>query len=223
MDTPTNPSQYTIFVRPLETVGHEPVERRTTQASTKIFRLLACGKYPQHPQIALTKLRYLLAQVAEMEKAIFQLEVSANVTITECSTKNEMSKTSRNHKLAILFFLLSIGWVIALFIESSQPPASFIGAVDGLDKVAHFVAFGVLAMLLCTAFACLGLKTLTPLILAPLLITMLAGVIEEGYQMTVPGRASSVDDLLADVCGAVFGVVLFNRSGALRLISMAFK
>jgi VanZ family protein len=45
----------------------------------------------------------------------------------------------------------------------------------------------------------------------PLLIVILSGIIEESYQMLIPGRASDLLDLLADVCGALFAIILANR------------
>ena len=98
-----------------------------------------------------------------------------------------------------------------LFAESSQPPAKIMGEISGLDKVAHFVAFGVLALLLCAASFSLNGKPGIPLLSAPFLITALSGIIEEGYQMTVPGRAGSLEDLMADVSGAMLAVLVVNR------------
>ncbi|WP_446809597.1 VanZ family protein [Methylomonas sp. 2BW1-5-20] len=122
-----------------------------------------------------------------------------------------MAKFKRNRKLAFLFILLSIAWIAVLFAESSQPPAKIMSEVNGLDKVAHFVAFGILALMLCIAcFYLKGTPTM-PLLSMPLLITVLSGFVEEGYQMTVPGRAASFPDLFADFCGAIFAILLVNR------------
>ncbi|WKJ90119.1 VanZ family protein [Methylomonas montana] len=122
-----------------------------------------------------------------------------------------MAKFKGNRKLAMLFILLSIGWIGILFAESSQPPAKIMGEVSGLDKLAHFVAFGVLAFFLCAVAFCVNDKPAVPLFSMPLLVSALSGILEEGYQMTVPGRAGSLLDLTADLSGAAFVILLVNR------------
>lgn len=121
-----------------------------------------------------------------------------------------MAKIKGNRKLAMLFILLSIGWIAMLFTESSQPPAPIMGEVPGLDKLAHFVAFGVLAFFLCVVTFCITDKPSVPLFSMPLLVSTLSGILEEGYQMTVPGRTGSLLDLTANLCGAVFVIFLVN-------------
>lgn len=122
-----------------------------------------------------------------------------------------MVKLKRNRKLAALFAILSIAWVAILFAESSQPPAKIMGEVAGLDKVAHFLAFGALSFLLCVVFLCLNARPTIPILSMPLYISVLSGAMEESYQMIVPSRAGSLFDLLADLLGALFVMVLTNR------------
>jgi VanZ family protein len=122
-----------------------------------------------------------------------------------------MAKLQGNRYLGILFILLSVAWIGILFAESSQPPAKIINEISGLDKVAHFLAFSILASLLCMArLSFFGVRPI-PLFSLPLLLATLVGIVEEVYQMTVPLRAGSPFDLLADICGAVFAVVIVNR------------
>lgn len=118
-----------------------------------------------------------------------------------------MSKT----KSALLLSLLIIGFVTALLIESSQPPLPILGEVQGLDKVAHFLAFSTLGALACALSFVLSSKPTIPLLSMPLLIVTLSGIIEESYQMLIPGRAASLLDLLADICGALFAIIIANR------------
>jgi VanZ family protein len=122
-----------------------------------------------------------------------------------------MTTSNSNYKPAILLSLLIVGWIAALLIESSQPPLPILGKVQGLDKVAHFLAFSGLGLLVCSLSFKLSPKPSIPLISIPLLIVTLFGIIEESYQMFVPGRAASLLDLLADICGAVCAIILANR------------
>lgn len=124
---------------------------------------------------------------------------------------NKVPKSNSNHRPNILLILIIIGWIAALLIESSHPALPILGAVQGLDKVAHFLAFSVLGMLVCGLSFNLNPKREITLLSMPLLIVTVAGIIEESYQLFVPGRAASLLDLLADICGAVCAVILANR------------
>ncbi len=122
-----------------------------------------------------------------------------------------MTKSARKHMQTTFLSLLIVGWVAALLMESSQPPLPILGAVHGLDKVAHFLAFSGLGLLLCVLSFKLNPRPVIPLFSMPLLIVTLSGIIEESYQRLIPGRAASLQDLLADICGAVFAIILANR------------
>ena len=126
-----------------------------------------------------------------------------------------MAKSTSNRKQTILLSLLIVGWITALLIESSQPPLPILGEVQGLDKVAHFLAFSGLGLLVCALSFKLTPRPVIPLFSMPLLIVILFGIIEESYQMLVPGRAASLLDLLADICGALFAIILANRAALL--------
>jgi VanZ family protein len=129
-----------------------------------------------------------------------------------------MAKFKGSRKVAILFTAISIVWIGVLFTESSQPPAQIMGEIYGLDKLAHFVAFGILAFFICIVSFSLNGSASIPVMSAPFFVAALSGVIEEGYQMTVPYRAGSLQDLIADICGAMFVVYLINRTGCLKYL-----
>jgi VanZ family protein len=122
-----------------------------------------------------------------------------------------MITSNSNLKPIILISLLILGWITTLLIESSQPPLPLFGEVRGLDKVAHFLAFSGLGLLVCALSFKLSPRPAIPLFSIPLLIVTLSGIIEESYQLFVPGRAAELLDLLADICGALFAIILANR------------
>jgi len=125
--------------------------------------------------------------------------------------RHSMLGSLAQNRRAILLGLLVAGWIAGLFTESSSPPAAIMHDVQGLDKVAHFFAFWVLGLLLCALSSQLRPTAVIRLISLPFFLTVLVGAIEEGCQMFVPGRTSSLADLLADVCGALFAILLANR------------
>ncbi len=122
-----------------------------------------------------------------------------------------MTTSISNRKITILLSLLIAGCIAMLLIESSQPPLPLLGEVQGLDKVAHFLAFSVLGLLVCALSFKLRPRPAIPLFSIPLLIVTLSGIIEESYQMFIPGRAADLLDLLADILGALFAIILANR------------
>lgn len=116
-----------------------------------------------------------------------------------------------NRIQTVFLSFLIIGFLTALLIESSQPPLTLLGEYEGLDKVAHFLAFSMLGLFACALSFKLNPKLSIPLFSMPFLIVTLTGVIEESYQMFIPGRAASFFDLLADVLGAVCAILIANR------------
>lgn len=122
-----------------------------------------------------------------------------------------MLKLKPNRKLAMLFIALSIVWTAMLFAESSQQSAKIMSEVFGLDKVAHFVAFGVLGFLLCCSAVCLTGDRKLSTLATPVILVVTVGILEEGYQMTSPDRAASMLDLSADIAGVLFAAYLLRR------------
>lgn len=112
--------------------------------------------------------------------------------------------------MAVVFILLSIVWIAILFTESSQPPAPILGEVSGLDKVAHFFAFGVLAILICGAAFNLYPGAGLSKYITPLLIVTIIGLADELYQLSNPNRAFELLDLVADISGAVVFLISFK-------------
>ena len=101
------------------------------------------------------------------------------------------------------------GWLAALLGDG--PVATFL--VENVRKVAHFAEFGALGMLW-GCFACLRRPRPEGWPLIPGVVT--AGI-DELLQLTSPGRAAMVEDVLLDTAGyatgwlAVTGVVMLWR------------
>ncbi len=118
---------------------------------------------------------------------------------------------ANNARGIFLWSFMIIGWISILFIESTRPPAEFIGLIPHIDKAAHFGAFCVLGLLVCGLSLKLRPTPRIPIFSIPLAVVTLCGVLEESLQMFVPGRVASILDLLADMSGAIFAILLINR------------
>lgn len=100
-------------------------------------------------------------------------------------------------------------WLAIVLVGTSWPKLVLGPDGLGLDKVAHFSAYAILAALSLRA-------TLSPLRLGTAFAVILSvsalGAVDEWHQSFIPGRSMSFPDWIADTCGAVLGVL------AVRLI-----
>ena len=102
--------------------------------------------------------------------------------------------------------------VAGLFAGGAQPAAVGLFTAPW-DKLAHVVAFAVLAALMAMALqakppqpgACWALRPGAALAVAALLAGAV-GVADELHQATLPGRLAGLDDLLADAVGICVGL-----------------
>jgi len=92
----------------------------------------------------------------------------------------------------------AIALVATLFQQGAQPYA--VGLIPSpWDKLAHAALFGVLALLFWLIVP--GRRPL-----AVVLIVTLIGAADEWAQLRLPGREPGLDDLAADLIGAVIAV-----------------
>lgn len=95
----------------------------------------------------------------------------------------------------------------AIFAASGIPNLGPLPA-NTSDKVAHFVAYGLLGVLLARAFAGTAWVGYTRNVVRQAWMTAtLYAVTDELHQAFVPGRTPSVGDWVADAMGAALGAV----------------
>jgi hypothetical protein len=105
---------------------------------------------------------------------------------------------------------LVLGWVSVIYwltiaIATHLPSGLAVGGPRGSDKMAHFVAYGLLAFLL--AWTISARRRLSTFTYAGLLMACLAyALVDELAQIPIPGRVADVWDVLADAVGAVLGL-----------------
>jgi VanZ family protein len=107
-------------------------------------------------------------------------------------------------------------WAAALFAASSIPSDELPPLVGRVwDKLLHAAAFGIFALLIERSLRhqdrSLFLRSRS--VAAAILLATLYGVTDELHQMLVPGRFSSVLDVVADAAGAALALlpVLIRR------------
>lgn len=98
----------------------------------------------------------------------------------------------------------------------SHQPSWPDAAVGHPDWFLHGAAFGLLALLcLLGASQATRLEGARPWV-AALLVTVLAGALDEWHQSWIPGRDAAVADWMADCAGAVVSLTLVFAARSLR-------
>ena len=108
-------------------------------------------------------------------------------------------------------------WIIVIFGLSSIPalPGDYAKLPPGFDKLAHFVEYSVLAVLLHHVLMMNGRRNQNLIALVVVIICVAIAGLDEFYQSFIPGRQSSVTDLCADLAGIITGtfasLMLFRK------------
>ncbi len=112
-------------------------------------------------------------------------------------------------KMALLAWrgwLLPLGFAAAIVVESSQSGVPLPAGVWQVDKIAHFLAFGLLATMTMRA---LRIQSHAWRAVAAVLLVSLFGASDEVHQHFTPGRSCDIFDWLADTLGAGTAVSLY--------------
>lgn len=115
-----------------------------------------------------------------------------------------------------IYWIPPLLYMALIFIVSSWeqppiPPPKFEWI--GIDKLLHFIEYGILSVLLTIAFvnaspSCQNLQYPARWIwVSAALISILYGASDEIHQMYVPGRFATISDWVADVIGSIAGVL----------------
>ncbi len=109
-----------------------------------------------------------------------------------------------------LHTLLLIAVVLAVFFESTQPATINNDVIPNLDKIAHFLVFGLIAWLFASVLS-FRLSPRNSYLTAFILVSVL-GCLNEYIQSFTPGRFSELHDVYADMAGAAFLLIAWKTS-----------
>ncbi|MGI9457940.1 MAG: VanZ family protein [Aeoliella sp.] len=109
---------------------------------------------------------------------------------------------------------LVIYWTV-LFVTTHSPNDMPIMAGGRVDKVMHFAAFGLLALLLVRVVQLRGIRLTTRTLVVLWMVIAVYGVADELLQPLV-GRSCHLYDWLADVVGAACAIWLYVKFFAVR-------
>lgn len=113
----------------------------------------------------------------------------------------------------VRYWVPTIGYCLLIFVLSSKSKGVYMPSPFGVDKVAHFVEYGVLGFLLARLIANVQ-STFSKGFLLGLVVILatLYGISDEVHQAFVPGRNASPWDVAADGLGGLMGAVVYKRT-----------
>jgi VanZ family protein len=113
-------------------------------------------------------------------------------------------------KIWLVYIPLGTYWIV-LFIATSLP-INQLPSIGISDKINHFLAFFILAILLnlTLTFQRKNYFLFDHASILTIAVCFLYGAFDEIHQMWVPGRYSELLDWLADGIGALAGVLFIN-------------
>ena len=114
-------------------------------------------------------------------------------------------------KLFALYWLPLILYCLFIYIQSDHPSPEQIPSFPFVDKVLHFLAYGIMGILFYRAYQTLRIKNnIQMLMLLSVVSASLYGISDEIHQSFVPFREAEVADVIADMLGAASGVLLYQ-------------
>lgn len=112
-----------------------------------------------------------------------------------------------------LWLIVALAWTAAILVVNSIGVSDApIQTFSGADKLTHAVMYAFAAFAWRSAFRSRG-DSITGLVIFAIAAL---GAIDEWHQIAVPGRNADVRDWLADVLGALLGVIVWRRVYARR-------
>ena len=114
-------------------------------------------------------------------------------------------------KSFIFCWLPLILYCLLIYIQSANPSPEELPTFKFMDKLLHFVAYGVMGILFYRAYQTLRIRNQRQwLVVLSILSASLYGVSDEIHQYFVPARHAAFSDVIADILGAVCGVWLYH-------------
>jgi len=113
-------------------------------------------------------------------------------------------------KVWLVYVPLIIYWII--LFTATTIPVQRLPSLGFSDKINHFVAYFILAVLLNLALIYQRKSKLLfeKAQIAAILICLFYGTVDELHQLLVPGRFAEVWDWIANALGSVSGVLVIN-------------
>ncbi len=132
--------------------------------------------------------------------------------------------------MKLIFRILSLVYISAIFALAGSPVVQILAPFN-LYSLLHIPLYGILTFLLVSSFMPMdqtfdSLRSLVIPSLIPGVMALGVGIADEIHQASTPGRHASVTDILLDVIGILFALLLVlckKRMSFILKMSMAGK
>ena len=115
------------------------------------------------------------------------------------------------YKIIMFYWLPVFIYCTAIFIQSSYPSVVHEPEVPHIDKLVHFLGYGLLGILFFRAFRISRFgKNADSLKVLSMVSAILYGISDEIHQYYVPSRSADIIDVLADTLGSIYGVFFYE-------------
>ncbi len=131
-----------------------------------------------------------------------------NLVSRERAARGDEGAGSRNRRLIVTSWALSVLYMAAIFFVSAQSDPPIPVTWNGGDLVLHMMAYGGLGFLL--SWALVNSGVVRKLVFYAFLIGLFYGTTDELHQYFVPQRTASLLDLTADGLGSLLGSYFFH-------------
>lgn len=109
------------------------------------------------------------------------------------------------------YWLPLITYCALIYIQSAYPSPEKLPSFILMDKMLHFVAYGIMGILFYRAYQTLRIKNNRQILfLLSVVSASLYGISDEIHQYFVPARNADILDVIADTFGAVCVVYLYQ-------------
>ena len=113
-------------------------------------------------------------------------------------------------------FLPALGIMVIIFLLSHTPGDDLPSQIDGLDKLCHATAYGVLAATVIFAMLPWSRHQEGRMAFGILIFCLLYGLSDEFHQSFIPGRFPSGMDIVADGLGAALVLIAWRVQIAVK-------
>lgn len=105
--------------------------------------------------------------------------------------------------------VLALGYACGIYAASSKDTSS-VSLPNHIDKLIHFVEYGILCLFVCWVVSSFQIKSAKMFYLLTIGITSLYGMFDEFHQSFTPNRSADILDWLADTAGAATVCLLWH-------------
>lgn len=118
---------------------------------------------------------------------------------------------NKPYKTFVINLSITLSYCLLIYIQSAHPSPENMPDIPHIDKLLHFAAYAVLAILFFRTFESLPVNSsLKVVMILGIISSALYGITDEIHQHYVPYRDADIWDGVADILGSIIGVFAYR-------------